>query len=359
MRLLIATPHYPPESGGPGTYAKLLADTFPAQGVTVDVVRFALVRGYPKIFRPMLYLWHVMRAAKGADVFLTLDPVSTGFPSALASILLRKPFIAKIVGDCAWERGRQKYGVTASLDEFVRMKRVPLPVSMYRSAQVWVARRASRIIVPSNYLKAIVAAWGIAESKIEVVYNSVELGHAAEVPPAVRTLEGFTIVTVARLVRWKHIDQIILALRDVPEANLIVVGDGPERAHLEQLASGNPRVLFTGALPNEEAVAIMKTADVMVLNSSYEGMSHVLIEGLMAGLAIVATRAGGNEEVLAEGSGMLIPVGDREALAAALRQLKADPELRTRLGQAAQTRSVLFSPETMLRKTRAVLQSVL
>lgn len=358
MRLLVATPHYPPESGGPGTYAKILVDNFPALGVTVEIVRFAQVRPYPKILRPLLYLRLVLREARRADVILALDPVSTGVPSAIAAMLLKKPLVAKIVGDRAWERGRQWFGVTVSLDDFVHARHVPLAVRAYRAVQNWVARRASRIIVPSNYLKGIVAAWGISEQKIEVVYNSIELGRPGAVPDDVAALDGFTAVTVARLVHWKHVDEVIAALKQVPEANLIIVGDGPERAALEALASGEPRIVFTGELPNEQALTVMQRCDILVLNSSYEGMSHVLIEGLMLGLPIVATRAGGNGEVLAEGSGILIPVGDTAALARELRRLKDDPELRERLRHAARARAETFSIATMLKRTMAVLTSV-
>ena len=358
MHLVISTPHFPPESGGPGTYAKILADNFPGLGVTVDVVRFAEVRPYPKVLRPLLYFILVFRAARKADVILTLDPVSTGFPAALAALLLRKPLVAKIVGDCAWERGRQQFGVTASLDEFVRMRNVPFAVRAYRAAQEWVAGRANRIIVPSNYLKGIVAAWGVPETKIEVVYNSVELGEPGIVPDAVAELEGFTIVTVARLVRWKHVDEIISAVKAIPGANLVVVGDGPERQALEDVAQGDPRIVFVGAIPNDQALAIIKRSDALVLNSSYEGMSHVLIEGLMAGVPIVATRAGGNAEVLADDSGLLIPCGDSDALKDAITQLKEDPNLRDRLRRAATKRAEAFSVATMLERTKAILTSV-
>lgn len=359
MHLVVTTPHFPPESGGPATYAKILAENFPAQGVRVTIVRFAKVRPFPKLLRPLLFFLLVLRHAMRADVILALDPVSTGMPAALAALLLNKPLVAKIVGDCAWEQGRARYGIAASLDDFVRIKRVPVRVRMYRTVQNWVAARARRIIVPSNYLKRIVTAWGVPEGKIEVIYNSVELGPAGSVPPAISHISGFKAVTIARLVRWKHIDSVIDAIKQIPDASLIVVGDGPERAELESRARDEPRIVFTGELPNAQTLAIAGNADVLVLNSSYEGMSHVLIEALMLGLPIIATRAGGNEEVLPDGSAILIAIDDGNALTASIRQVKDDARLRDRLSRAALTRSRVFTKEAMLQSTKSALTSLL
>lgn len=357
MHLVVATPHYPPESGGPATYAKILAEQFPSLGVMVNTVPFETVRRFKKIFRPVLYGWLILRAAWRANAILALDPVSTGVPAAIAAGLLNKPFFVKIVGDCAWERGRERYGIAASLDDFVHTRRIPAPLRAYRAAQRWVAGRASRIIVPSNYLKSIVVAWGVPPDKIEVVYNSIELGPTGSLPGAVSALHGFTIVTVGRLVQWKHVDKIILARDELAAANLIIVGDGPERCKLEELARCRPRILFTGELRNEDTLAIMKSADVLVLNSSYEGMSHVLIEGLLTAVPIVATRAGGNEEVLQDGSGVLVPVGDTAALARELRRLQDDRTARDALRNAATKRAEAFSTETMLERTKGVLMA--
>lgn len=359
MHLVVTTPHYPPESGGPATYARILAETFPAQGVRVTIVRFAKVRPFPKLLRPLLFFLLVLRHARQADVILALDPVSTGLPAAVAGLLLNKPLVVKIVGDCAWEQGRALYGITASLDEFVHTRRVPFRVAMYRAVQNWVASRARRIIVPSNYLKRIITAWGVPETKIEVIYNSVEPPLPGKVPAAVVKMSGFKAVTIARLVRWKHIDLVIDAIKQVADASLIVVGDGPERSILEARAADESRICFVGELANAETLAIARSADVLVLNSSYEGMSHVLIEGLMLGLPIIATRAGGNEEVLSDGSALLIPVNDGTALTHAIRQLKGDARLRDSLSRAALARGRAFSKEAMLQSTKAVLMSLL
>src|SRR4051812_7117496 len=105
MRLLIATPLYPPELGGPATYAKALEDGLPAHGNQVTLVKFGTVRHLGKGVRHLAFFWHIFTALKHADMVLALDPVSVGLPALLAARLRRKPFLVKVVGDYAWEQG--------------------------------------------------------------------------------------------------------------------------------------------------------------------------------------------------------------------------------------------------------------
>ncbi|MHB8660312.1 MAG: glycosyltransferase family 4 protein [Minisyncoccota bacterium] len=369
MKLVIATPLYPPEIGGPATYAKLLEEGLPRKGIEVELVKFSDVRHLPKVARHFAYSWRIFRALRSADLALALDPVSTGLPACVAVWLARKPLVVKVVGDYAWEQGRQRFGVTATLDEFVKEKRVPLAVWLLRRVQLKVASCAKRVIVPSEYLKGIVVKWDTSTSlstrtpreKIEVIYNAILLEEFGSIPEAVIKLPRPLIVTAGRLVPWKHIDRVIDAVAGIAGTSLTVVGDGSDRAALEHRAieklSG--RMVFTGALPHKDLLAVLKSADVFVLNSSYEGLSHLLIEAQMLGVPTVATNAGGNSEVIKDGeNGLLVPVADTPALAGAIGRLLSDPGLRARLQAAAIESSRRFSIEEMLSATAVVLQNI-
>lgn len=358
MRLVLATPLYPPEIGGPATYAKLLETGLRAQGIDVELVKFGEVRKLPKIIRHLTYFSRVYRALKNADLVLALDPVSVGLPACLAAFLARKPFVVKIVGDYAWEQGQQRFGVEASLDDFVKTRRVPLAVWFLRRVQRGVASRAARIIVPSNYLKGIVATWGIPSEKIEVIYNAVPLQKPGTIPEAVAAQPRPLVVTAGRLVPWKHIDGIIDAVSGLPEVSLAIVGGGPLRAALARRASENlsGRAVLTGTVPHEDLLAVVKSADIFVLNSSYEGLSHLLIEAQALGVPTIATDAGGNSEVITnEVNGLLIPVGDTAALSRALARMLSGDELRARLRAAAPESAKHFSTEAMLTATATLM----
>src|SRR3989344_4699138 len=208
MKIVIATPLYPPEIGGPATYAKLLFEGLPKKGIEVDLVKFSDVQYLPKIIRHFAYYRRVLKAAKNADVVLALDPVSVGLPAMKAAQKARKPFVVKIVGDYAWEQGQQRFGITQTLDEFVQTQRVPFRVQVLRRIQTRVAREAARIIVPSEYLKGVVATWGIPIGNIEVIYNAVPIEKLGVVPEAVSALPRPLVVTAGRLVPWKHMDVV-------------------------------------------------------------------------------------------------------------------------------------------------------
>lgn len=327
----------------------------PELGDTVTVAKFSDVRSSPKLIRHARYFFHMLSAGRRTDVILALDPVSVGLPAYLAAFLLRKPFIVKVVGDYAWEQGVQRSGVNVSLDEFVRMRRVPPFVRLLQLIQTFVARRARAVIVPSEYLKGIVTAWGIDAKKIQVIYNAVSVD-TATLPE--RTLPSHSILTAGRLVPWKGIrgliDALVLVREVIPDATLSIIGDGPEREALEAHAAGT--VTFLGALSHTETLAQVRAADVFALNSTYEGLSHMLIEAALLGAPIVASNAGGNPEVIRhEQDGLIVPTGDTAKLAQALIRLLKDPAYAKQLGAQAKAGSDRFALATMLEHTHSFL----
>lgn len=352
MKLLIATPLYPPESGGPATYTKLLEEGLPALGIQVEVVKFSDVRHLPKLIRHFAFYHNVLKGAHNSDAVLALDGVSVGLPAMKAAKKANKPFFVKIVGDYAWEQGTQRFGVTASLDEFVLTSHVPLPVALLRRVQKEVVASAVRVIVPSNYLKGVVEKWGIASGKIDVLYNSVSLEQGGVIPREVVIAKRPHVVSVGRLVPWKNMKGVIDAMAKLGSGTLTIVGDGPERGTLESYAKKElPHTIFTGELSHADTLAVINDADVFVLNSTYEGLSHLLIEALSLGTSVIATRAGGNIELIEnERHGALIPVNDTEALVRAL------PEALVRLKNTSNEFVARFTPETMLEKTATLLK---
>ena len=360
MKVVIATPLYPPEIGGPATYAKLLFEGLPTKGIEVELVKFNDVRHLPKIIRHFIYYRQVLRAARNADVVLALDPVSVGLPAMWAAQKAGKPFVVKIVGDYAWEQGQQRFGITQSLDEFVKTSRVPFLVRLFRRVQTRVARSATRVIVPGAYLKGIVSSWGISPEKIEVIYNAVTLEELGAVPEKIAALPQPLVVTAGRLVSWKHIEGVIDAVATT-EASLAIVGDGPLRAPLARRANEklSGRATLTGISSHKDTLAVMKCADAFILNSSYEGLSHLLIEALALGVPIIATRVGGNPEVITDGeNGLLVATDDTKALAAALTRLLSDRELRARLSARARESAKRFSTDAMLSATAVALTTL-
>lgn len=359
MRVLIAAGLFPPESGGPATYAQLLADELPQRGFEVDVLPFARVRRLPPIVRHIAYFLSCLSRASRADLIYAQDTVSVGLSASLVALVLRKRFFVRVPGDHAWEQGRQRFGVVDDLERF-QEKRYDWRVEAIRAIGRFVARRADAVIVPSEYMKHIVRRWGVSESRIQRIYSSVSLPALYE-SPSERTA-GFLLVTAARLVPWKGIDELIHLVSDMPDWTLVIVGDGPDRARLERIASaekGASRIRFVGQLSRVQTMGWIKSADVFVLNSTYEGLSYLLVEAMALGTPVVATSVGGNPELVDEKTGLLVASHDREALVRAIESVQKDPAAAQNRARAAHARVASgFSSESAIRSLADLLNRV-
>lgn len=332
MKVLIATGVYPPESGGPATYTRLLEERLPQRGFFISVLPFRIVRHFPPGIRHLVYFFKCFSMARHADVIYAQDTVSVGLPSALAAAFSGKKFMVRVPGDYAWEQARQRFGVTDELDVF-QHNRYGWRVESLRSIQRFVVRRARRIIVPSAYMKMIVQKWG-AEN-IEVIYSSIELPPET-VPPQNRP-EGFLVVSSGRRVPWKGFDGIARAVAREKDWKLFLAEK----------------------LPRAEALGWVQAANVFVINSTYEGLSHALVEAMSLGTPIVATRVGGNPELIDDGvDGVLIPPGDEDALHDALRNVADNPRAARSRAEAARARLKLFSIDTTIAKLAEVLKNI-
>lgn len=320
MRLLIAADIFPPESGGPATYAVVLANELSRQGVEVRIVSLNSesdknvldpnVKMYPvyfsnKILRYKHYFWLLFIYAKSVDVIYAMGPVNAGLPAWLVARLSGKKFVVKVVGDYAWEQGQVSGKVKDSIDEFQLPKRnsYGLRVGILRLAERLVVRKADLVIVPSKYLVNIVERWGARKKKIKLIYNEVEytLGNP------IKHDDEKWLVSVGRLMPWKGMDILIEVIADLsgrfPESKwrLKIVGDGPEMDRLKKKVLDYNLadiVRMVGNLTKEKTMAYMASADVFVLNSAYEGFSHVLIEAHNQGVPVIASNAGGNPEIV-------------------------------------------------------------
>jgi glycosyltransferase involved in cell wall biosynthesis len=147
---------------------------------------------------------------------------------------------------------------------------------------------------------------------------------------------GFHIVSVGRLAPMKGFSVLLEALAELDDARLTLVGDGPERAALEATARRlglDGRVRFTGALGADAVGALLREADVFCLPSFAEGVPVVLMEAMAARVPVVSTGVMGIPELVADGqTGRLVAPGRPGPLAAALRELAADPAERARMG---------------------------
>ncbi|MFL5540230.1 MAG: glycosyltransferase family 4 protein [Longimicrobiaceae bacterium] len=375
MRLLLVTGIFPPDPGGPAGYIPRVAAELSRRGHAVRVVclsdtlvhddsayPFAVRRIARRAFLPARMLRTaraIRRWARDADVVLVNG---LALEALLATGRRGVPRVHKVVGDTAWERARNRGWFTGTLDDYQRGGEKRRLLRLLDWMRTLPLRSAARVVVPSAYLRGIVAGWGVPAERTALVYNAVEetLAGPPGEAPAPRD-PAPTVVTVCRLVPWKGVDGLIRAVAGLSGVRLVVVGDGPQRGALEALAEAcglAGRVRFTGTLSAREVRRELGRADVFVLNSSYEGLPHVVLEAMAERVPVVATAAGGTGELVRHGdTGLLVPVGDEEALRGAIRRLLDDPRLREALREGALRRMhAEFSLAHMVEATERILR---
>ena len=369
-KLFVASGIFHPEPGGPATYLASILPSLQAKGWAPRVLTFGApaegaypyavsrIARSPYPLRQARYALAAREHLAWADIVYahTIDlPLPGGRD---------KPRVLKVVGDQAWERCMRRRWIPADLhiDAF----------QAFRGG--WRARwqKASRtrqiaamdaVIVPSEYLKRLVVSWGIRPEKVHVIYNALPPLEAhsetrEEIRAKLKWDDRPTLITVARLQRWKGIDHLIRALSAMPDLRLIVVGDGPDRPRLAALAAKQgDRVSFTGQLARQRVLTLIKAADGLALYSGYEGLSHTLLESLQLGTPVLASDIGGNREVVRHGvNGLLLPYPDVAALQRGISQLL---DRREEFAANALTGFDRFRLETMVAQTDRLLRSLL
>lgn len=151
--------------------------------------------------------------------------------------------------------------------------------------------------------------------------------------------DAAVVITTSRLVEKNGVDILITAISSIPNMHLVIVGEGEERRDLEKLAKEtgrSDRVHFLGARPYRELPQYLKMADIFARPSRSEGMGNSFIEAMAAGIPVIGTPVGGIVDFLVDGvNGLVVPPEDPKALAAAIRRLVNDPDLRKKLSAAA------------------------
>lgn len=370
MKITIATGLYPPEIGGPATYVAMLEAELPAHKIEVVSVPFGKVRHYPKIIRHVVYTWRLWRESKGADLVYALDPTSVGLPALVASKLRRKPLLLRVPGDYAWEQGQLRFGVHDRLHDFIEQRySYGFAVSFLCRLESFVATRAWKVVVPSAYMKYVVEKWGVAEEKIKVIYSALYPLEVHETRHVLREKLQYpypTIVSAGRLVPNKGLLKLVEVFAEIKKkyaaAQLIIIGDGPQRNALEAKAAELgmlDSVRVVGQLSKEALGATIKAADIFVLNTAHEGLSHQLIEVMDIGTPIVTTRVGGNPELITDGvEGYLVEYDNAEELESAITRVLDHPESHERIVQLARARSKLFSKEVVITEIVALLNNL-
>jgi glycosyltransferase involved in cell wall biosynthesis len=191
---------------------------------------------------------------------------------------------------------------------------------------------ADGLLAVSDVLKSHMVDLGLPADKIRVHHTGVEMERFRPVDRAAAKarfgVEGPVIVFVGHLIELKGPMLALAALEKIPGATLIMVGEGAQRRQIERAAlekglSGRLRLL--GTRPHAELPGLLAMADVMVLPSRREGLANAWVEAVACGTPVVTTDVGGAREVIDRPEAGRIVARDPEAIAAAVRDILANP----------------------------------
>ena len=335
MRILLATYPFYPSVGGLEEVNALLADAFVARGHEVKVLTMTLAEqpdaaAYEIIRRPKLS--ELFRAIRWCDVFLQAN---VGFRLGWPNFVLRRPWVIALHGNLDSKEGRDGAFAWKSL-----VKRLSL-------------RHASRVVAVS----AAVARRTFPEAR--VLGNPYRKTLFRRLPSETRQ---YDLVFLGRLVSDKGVDVLIDTLPLLRQTNLrpslLVIGGGPEESALRERCRAHgveAQVTFAGVQRGEALVSQLNRSTIMVIPSVWEEpFGIVALEGIACGCVVVASRAGGLPEAVGP-CGIVVPKGDREALAAALAPLLRDDGKIQQLLSHARAHLRLYDPDTVAERYLEVL----
>tara|TARA_R110002126_G_scaffold6119_10_gene32260 strand:+ start:18533 stop:19699 length:1167 start_codon:yes stop_codon:yes gene_type:complete len=381
MRVLITSPVFPPDLGGPAVYVPSFGRFLVERGHEVRVVAFcsdpnpsghpfevvAISRG-PLLVRYLKAFFTVLREAGKVDVVYVNEHLA--LLHVLAARLRRKPTCIRIMVDGSWEIAHRKGWCGGDDIVTFQGKSYGFKVGLTRFLQRRWWGMCHTIVSCSEFLRQIlVQHHGQAPDKVRRIFNAYHGPRAEDVTEtqddAVRKLgldvSKRYVLTICRLMNWKRVDNVLRALVGLPDdVHLLIAGDGDMQAEWQALAAElgvADRATFLGNVSHSEIPLWIRAANVFVLNSEYEGLSHTLLEVQALGTPIVASGVCGNPEVVEDGvNGLLVDPRDPESVRVALARLLDDTDLQARFVAAGLERRGDFLREGTFGEVESVLR---
>lgn len=324
-------------------------------------IRFQSIKHFRQkinLFNDCLALWELVRlmSQKKYDIVHTHNS-KAGFIGRLAARIARVPIIVHTIHGFAFH-------------EYERPPRRILFILLERFA----ARFSDRLITVSEPLKE----WGLRlnigkPNKYVTIYDGIEVEkfkiniNINEKKKELRIKQEEKVVgVVAKLWEGKGHKTILEAapriIKEIPEVKFLFVGEGYLRSRLEariQELGLSERIIFTGF--REDIPEVTAIFDIAVLDSFFEGLGRVLLEAMVLGKPVIATKVGGIVDVVKDGeTGILIPPRDANALAKAIITLLKDKKLAQRMGEAGKRRiDERFIAQTMVKKITALYDELI
>jgi len=306
-KICIATGIFPPDTGGPAKFADSFALWSKTNNKALSIVTLTdsedrrevingaeveLISRSHRFLRRFFRTSYVLRKKMKAGEIVLANGLF--LETYIASLLLRKvEYVTKVPGDIVWERARNNGYTNQSIDAF-QNQRLNLKWRIFRTLFTQSLKKSKLVIAPSKHLASLCRIWGISDKRIALINNSIDTEEFC----SASVDKKWDVITVCRLVPWKGVQELIEDCAKL-SLSLCVVGDGPQREHLESLSKFlGLKYEFKGNLSESEVRISLDKARCFVLNSSFEATSYALLEARSMGLFSIARRNTGSEEII-------------------------------------------------------------
>ncbi len=301
MRVLIATPLYPPDVGGPATYAVGLERSLKTLGHEPMILFYREVLGSPKVARQLIFAYKVFIHARNVQAIISLDTLSIGLPAVCVAKLLRIPSLVRVAGDQVWERYVNRTKEAIPFPEFYEKKRKLSTVE--------------KIMQMMTGITFALADKLVFSTKWQEQFRT--LGHPSIAGKTTLIENAYTDSSSDTTFPTSEHKIFLWAGRDIPLKNVELLKRAFSKA--EKRVSGISLMLLRG-VSHAEVMAQMKDAYAVILPSYSDDSPNLILEGLSLGKPYIVTKFSGLEEKIAD-MGISLDPRDEEAVADAIVQM--------------------------------------
>ncbi|MEX2162592.1 MAG: glycosyltransferase family 1 protein [Anaerolineales bacterium] len=287
--------------------------------------------------------------AFNADIIHLVNPTSLGLAGLRVARKHQIPVVASYHTDLPGFARRWKLGFLAK------------PIYGYYR---WVHNQANLNLTPSQFTLKQLKAQGFKRLAVWTGGVDIDSFHPSFASPEMRArLSGGEpdkplVLFISRLSKEKRVDWLLPIVQEIPGIRLAIVGDGPDRSHLEELFAGTPTV-FTGYLHGAELASAYASGDIFAFTGAEETFGNVVAEAMASGLAVVAPRSGGVVDLVEEGlTGRLYRPENHEKFLACVRELAGNLVQAKKMGEAGKVKIRQYAWEATLDNLLSVYTDV-